>query len=210
MSTARFRPAELESKQIGSKFLGFCNVGIIDWEDRADQYDWADVYLVATVVPEGSQYSQEFKIAGSYDRDHKNNITTCTLLKRLYWLFDVLGFDGGPDINGTMVDGEGEPIDLVTYFSQNHVTNPLEPKHEYICYIYKEAGRKDTSKVYSTVFPKLVHNTPSGLKDLEGYIAFMKSKNLIKEVSELDIAANADPTPDNGVPAPSSKGPVRF
>ena len=30
MSTARFRPAELESKQIGSKFLGFCNVGIID------------------------------------------------------------------------------------------------------------------------------------------------------------------------------------
>ena len=36
------------------------------------------------------------------------NIKTCTLLKRLYWLFDVVGFQGGPDVQGNWVDADGE------------------------------------------------------------------------------------------------------
>ena len=47
------------------------------------------------------------------------------------------------------------------------------------------------------MFPKLVHNTPAGRKDLEGYINFMKSKNLIKEVQD-GVATNNVITPNNG------------
>jgi len=70
-------------------------------------------------------------------------------------------------------------------------------EHSYLAYLYKEQGRKDPSKTYTTVFPKLVPNTPAGRKDLEGYINFMKSKNLIKEVQD-GVATNNVITPNNG------------
>lgn len=203
MSNTRFRPDDLQLSGNGKSWIGFQKVGIVDWEDRADQFDWADVYLVATLKQEDSQYPIEMKLAGSYDRETNGNIKTCTLLKRLYWLFDTIGFDGGPDIGGTMVDADGEEINLVNHFNQNHVTNPLDPKLEYIAYIYKEKGYKDPSKLYNAVFPKLVPNTPKGLKDIEGYIAFMKSKNLIKEVIE-------QPTPIIGVNATTTEGTASF
>ena len=193
MSKARFRPDDLQATgHNGKSWIGFQKVGIVDWEDRADQFDWADVYLVATLKVEDSQYPQEMKLAGSYDRENNGNIKTCTLLKRVYWLFDTIGFNGGPDVDGTMVDEDGEEINLINHLNQNHVTNPLDPQLEYYCYIYKERGRKDPSKLYNNVFPKLVPNSPKGLKDLEGYIGFMKSKNLIKEATE-------QPSPTNGV-----------
>jgi len=179
----RFRPADLDkSGDGGSKFLGYVPVGILSFEDRADQFDWADVYLVATLKVEDSQYPQEMKLAGSFDREPNGNIKTCTLLKRLYWLFDTIGFDGGPNVQGEMVDGDGNSIDLVNHLNINHVTDTLNPTTDYIAYLYKEQGRKDPTKTYTTVFPKLVANTDTGKKDIEGYINFMKSKNLIKEV----------------------------
>ena len=198
--SGRFRPADLAmSSGTGdnSKFLGYVPCGITAYEDRADQFDWADVYIVAQLALEGSQYPQEMRLAGSFDREPNGNIKTCTLLKRLYWLFDAVGFEGGPDVQGNMVDENGESIDLVNHLDTNFCTNPLEPKHDFLAYLYKEQGRKDPSKVYTTVFPKLVHNTPAGRKDLEGYINFMKSKNLIKEVQE-GVATNNVITPNNG------------
>ena len=193
MSETRFRPSDLDTASDGgSKFLGYCNVGVVDWESRDDQFDWADVYLVATLSMEGSQYPQEMRLAGSFDREPNGNIKTCTLLKRLYSLFDTIGFEGGPNVQGNMVDEDGNSIDIVNYLNQNHVTNPVQPNHDYIAYVYKEQGRKDPSKTYTTVFPRLAPNTPAGRKDLEGYINFMKSKNLIKEVKE-----GSTPTPQS-------------
>ena len=183
MSNTRFRPSDIDtSSGGGSKWLGYCAVGILDWQDKSDQFDWADVYLVATLKVEDSQYPQEMKLAGSFDREPNGNIKTCTLLKRLYWLFDTIGFDGGPNVQGEMVDGDGNSIDLVNHLNINHVTDTLNPTTDYMAYLYKEPGRKDPTKTYTTVFPKLVANTEAGKKDIEGYINFMKSKNLIKEV----------------------------
>jgi hypothetical protein len=185
-NTTRFRPDGLEASTGGggSKWLGYCAVGILDWQDKSSDFDWADVYLVGTLKVSDSQYTQEFKLAGSFDKEPNGNIKTCTLLKRLYWLFDAIGFDGGPNVTGEMVDADGNAIDLVNHFNINHVTDPLNPTLDYTAYIYKEPGRKDPSKSYTTVFPKLTSNTAEGKKDLEGYINFMKSKNLIKEVQE--------------------------
>jgi len=198
--SGRFRPSGLDNASDGgSKFLGYVPVGITSYEDRADQFDWADVYIVASLSLEGSQYPQEMRLAGSFDKEPNGNIKTCTILKRLYWLFDTIGFDGGPDVQGKMVDGEGESIDIVSYLNSNHVTSPVDPQHSYLAYLYKEQGRKDPSKTYTTVFPKLVPNTPAGRKDLEGYINFMKSKNLIKEVQQ-GVATNNAVQPNGGIP----------
>ena len=183
MSTTRFRPAELD-KSTGSSFLGFVECGILDCEDKADQFDWADVYLSMVLDIKDSKYPQELKIVGSYDKEPNGNIQTCTLLKRLYAFFDVIDFKGGPNVQGEMVDENGESIDLVNYLNHNHCSSPKNPEHKYIVYLYKEAGRKDPSKSYTVAFPRIAPNTPAGRKDLEGYINFMKSKNLIKEVQE--------------------------
>ena len=196
--SGRFRPADLAmANDGGSKFLGYVPCGITSYEDRADQFDWADVYIVAQLALEGSQYPQEMRLAGSFDREPNGNIKTCTLLKRLYWLFDTIGFEGGPDVQGNMVDENSNSIDLVNHLDTNFCTNPLDPEHSYLAYLYKEQARKDPSKTYTTVFPKLVPNTPAGRKDLEGYINFMKSKNLIKEVQD-GVATNNVITPNNG------------
>ena len=121
MSQTRFRPTELATSG-GSNFLGFVECGIVDYEDRAgiagfenktDQFDWADVYIVAVLNLKNSQYPQELRIVGSYDKEPNGNIVTCTLLKRLYAFFDVIGFNGGPNVQGEMVDEKGESIDLV-------------------------------------------------------------------------------------------------
>jgi len=197
--SGRFRPADLATASDGgSKFLGYVPVGITSYEDRADQFDWADVYIVCQLAVEGSQYPQEMRLAGSFDREPNGNIKTCTILKRLYWLFDTIGFEGGPDVQGNMVDENGDSIDLVNHLDANFCTNPLEPSHDYLVYMYKEQGRKDPSKTYTTAFPKLVPNTPAGRKDLEGYINFMKSKNLIKEVQD-GVATNNAITPNGGM-----------
>lgn len=62
MST-RFRPADLDtSSDGGSKFLGYVPCGITGYEDRSDQFDWADVYIVISLSLEGSQYPQEMRL----------------------------------------------------------------------------------------------------------------------------------------------------
>ena len=105
----------------------------------------------------------------------------------------------GPNIFGKMVDDEGNEIDLVKYLNQNHVTNPLEPKHEYLAYRYEEQAKNDSSKTYKTIFPRLVPNTTNGRKDLEGYINFMKSKGFIKEVVQ-GTNVTSDVVTDSAVP----------
>lgn len=205
MSETRFRPTELETSG-GSNFLGFVECGIVDYEDRADQFDWADVYIVAVLNLKNSQYPQELRIVGSYDKEPNGNIVTCTLLKRLYAFFDAIGFNGGPNVQGEMVDEKGESINLVDYLNHNHITNVLKPEHKHLVYLYKEAGRKDPSKSYTVAFPRIAPNTPQGRRDLEGYINFMKSKNLIKEVQQGNSPNASNNSPNGDMDNGSLKG----
>ena len=183
-NNAPFRPADLDTASDGgSKFLGFVPVGIVDYDDRKDQFDWADLYLVVTLKIADSQYPNEMKILGSYDREPNGNIKTCSLLKKVYRLFDVLGFKGGPDVQGNMVDENGKPIEnIATFLNQNFLEgSPLEPETKYYAYVYKELGKKDPSKVYTTTYPRITLNNEKGRAELESFIDFLKSKNLIKE-----------------------------
>ena len=206
-NTMRFRPEDLDkASDGGSKFLGFLPVAVMGYEDKADMFDWADVFITVTLQIEGSQYPVEMKIAGSYDRESNGNIKTCTLLKRLYWLFDVVGFQGGPDVQGNWVDADGGAIDnLVLYLEQNHAGNPMVPRFDAYGYVYKEPGRKDPSKAYTTVYPRLVKNETKAREELQSYVEFLKGKNLIKEAD-----MSAIPKTSNGVNPTSAGEPIRF
>lgn len=205
-----FRPADLETASDGgSKFLGFVPVDIVDYETKADLYDWADEFLVVTLQIQDSQFPTEMKVLGSYDKEPNGNIKTCTLMKQLYRLFDIIGFKGGPDVKGNMVDEDGTAIDnIATHLNQHFLpSNPLLPgKLEYYAYVYKEPGRKDPTKSYTVVYPRLTLNNPKGREELESFIAFLKGKNLIKEVKE-GTTTNTE-VPDNG--QMNTSGPTRF
>tara|TARA_R100000781_G_scaffold101489_4_gene64987 strand:- start:59 stop:673 length:615 start_codon:yes stop_codon:yes gene_type:complete len=204
METTRFRPDDLVTSGGGSKYLGFVPVAIMDYQDKSEDFDWADVFIEVTLQIEHSQYPRRMQLCGSYDKEPNGNIKSSSLLKRVYYLFDAIGFQGGPDKAGNWVDADGEAIsDIARILSNEHATNPLEPKFEYYAYVYKKEPTKE-GKSYTEVYPRLVPNTEKGRAELESYIAFLKGKNLIKEFDES--------TAPNGVSQPTATAgePTRF
>lgn len=201
MANTRFRPTDLATANDGnSRFLGFVPVAIMDYQDKSENWDWADVYLDITLQIESSQYPVQMKVCGSYDKEASGEIKTCPLLKRVYWLADAVGFQGGPDKDGNWVDDEGEEIDdIASYLSNHHAANPLQPSFDYYAYVYKKQPGKD-GKSYTEVYPRLVPNTDNGRKELEGYIGFLKSKNLIKEFDGEVPKNGTAPTANAGTP----------
>tara|TARA_R100000655_G_scaffold40080_1_gene75650 strand:- start:492 stop:1097 length:606 start_codon:yes stop_codon:yes gene_type:complete len=178
---AIFRPQAASS----GGFLGYQNAGIASFDSKVDQFDWADVYLVVNLKLENSQYEQPMNIAGSFDREPDNTIKDCTLLRRLYYLFDAIGFDGGVTKEGNFEDAAGNEIeDIVSYLEENYAPSfPAEPSIKYCVYLYKEWNEKER-KAYTRVVPKLVRNTESEKKDFQGYINFCKGKGVIKEYDD--------------------------
>jgi hypothetical protein len=77
----------------------------------------------------------------------------------------------------------------------------LVPKFDAYGYVYKEPGRKDKTKAYTTVYPRLVSNSEKGRTELEGYIAFLKGKNLIKEADMSITNTPSNSSPESGEPA---------
>ena len=145
---AIFRP---QATTGGGGFLGYQTAGIAGFENRADQFDWADVYIVVNLKLENSQFEQPMNIAGSFDREPDGNIKDCTLLRRLYYLFDAIGFEGGVTKEGNFEDAEGQEIDNITEFlgEQYAPAFPSEPSMDYCVYLYKEWNDKER-KAYSS------------------------------------------------------------
>ena len=202
MSTARFRPDDLANTSDGSsKFLGFVPVAIMDYQDKSEDFDWADVFIEVTLQMEHSQYPRRMQVCGSYDKEANGNIKSCSLLKRVYYLFDAIGCQAGPDKTGNWVDENGEEIaDIANYLANNHSSNPLKPSFDYYCYLYKKQPGKD-GKSYTEAYPRLVPNTEKGRAELESYIAFLKGKNLIKEFDgETPSSNGVSPTANAGEP----------
>ena len=201
METTRFRPDDLVTSGGGSKYLGFVPVAIMDYQDKSADFDWADVFIEVTLQMEHSQYTRRMQVCGSYDKEPNGHIKTSSLLKRVYYLFDAIGFQGGPDKEGNWVDADGEEInDIGRILSNEHTSNPLKPSFDYYCYLYKKQPGKD-GKSYTEAYPRLVPNTEKGRAELESYIAFLKSKNLIKEFDgETPSSNGVSPTANAGEP----------
>lgn len=183
----RFRPSEIETSSGTGSYLGIIPVTITNFEDRTSEFDWADMFIDITLTSPNSQYPYTMSVLGSYDKEPNGNIKTCSLLKRVYNLFDSIGFEGGPNKEGALVDKEGKLIDNFEKYLHDNFLKQLGNKTLY-AYAYKEQAKN--GKVYTKVYPKF----GTSESDLEGYVNFLKSKNLIKEVSE---SGNVVPTIDS-------------
>ena len=177
---ARFRPVETGG---GGNFGGFMEAQIVDYSDRTEEFDWADLFIDVTMQVPTSQYPVIYNLKGSYEKENDGKIKSCTLLNKIYYLLDAIGCKGGPNVNGEWEDEDGKKIDKIdTYLNQNFLANnPLtNENYPYCVYVYKEwIDSKD--KAYTRVCPKIVMNTEKGIADLKSYVAFLKQKNIIKE-----------------------------
>lgn len=192
--SGRFRPDDIDSSSGGGNYLGIIPVTITNYDDRTAEFDWADMFIDVILTSPNSQYPYTMSILGSYDKEPNGDIKSCTLLRRAYAFFDAIGFKGGPDKTGKIVDENGVEIDsFEKHLHDNHLSS-LANKTFY-AYAYKEKA-KVGDKTYTKVYPKLGTDE----KDFEGYVNFLKSKNLIKEVTETGnvvptVTANSDSAP---------------
>jgi hypothetical protein len=180
------RPSQKSSGGTGS-YLGFKELGVVRFEDKSSNFDWADVYISVEMKVEGSQYPRKLFVSGSHEKDDSGNIIDSSLLKRIYYLFDAIGFEGGINLKGQFVDDKEVVIpNIADYLNDNFAPNPIEdPKMLLIGYLYKEAPRKGgDGKLYTRIHNYLQPNTAKGLEQLKDRIQFLKSKNFIKEASE--------------------------
>ena len=185
----RFRP---ETESNGS-WTGFQNVQITDFSDRSKdtrddgeiKFPWADVYL-EVMLAGNSKYPIRLQVAGSYDKDNDGRIRTCSLLNKIYYLFDAIGFGGGPNTIGEWETKTGDKIENIqTFLNNNYVADISDDTKPYYVYVYRTLQKdKKTGeeKEWTRVCPKIVIDTPDNRKELENYVTFMKSRGHIKEV----------------------------
>lgn len=189
---AIFRP---ETKSGTSKFFGVCEMSIIKYEDKSDQFDWADVFIDVTVQQKGSEYTRNIKIAGSLEKDGDGNITGGSVLKRMYNFFDAIGCKAGLNIAGNWEDEKGNRILEIDKYLNEQWLNPLnkeELHYDYIGYIYKEKPKKAGDKAWTRVYPKIYKNTEENKAKLEDDIKWLKGKGFLKELD--DVPSNEAPS----------------
>ena len=178
---AIFKPESKGTAHNG--FMGVKGCSIKNWEDKSDQWDWADIFLSATLDIEGTDFDQMLEIKGGLEKEN-GKITGGAVLKRMYHLFDAIGCNAGLNIDGQWEDEDGNPIaNMADYLNQRCTTfNPSTNEYTHLVYIYKKPSTKPgVNKAYTTVHTRMFPNTNDGRATLESHIAWMKQKGYLKE-----------------------------
>ena len=180
-----FRP----TMSSGSSFFGISEISIKKYTDKADMYDWADLYLDIEVLQKGSEYSRNIKICGSFDKDKDGNITGGSVLRRMYVFFDSIGCKAGINVKGEFEDEEGNKIENIADWLNSSWLNPQMSMEspDYLAYIYKEQPKKAGGKAYTRVYHKLYDNIEANRAKLQDDINWLKVKGVIKEYSESSV-----------------------
>jgi len=178
-----------EQKQAGGgagKFTGILPVSITNFSLRTDEFDWADLFISIEVAVQGSDYSRFIEIAGDLEKDGKGLITGGAVLNRMYKVFEQLGFTGGLTAEGTWEDGDGSQIDdIAAFLNERYLTgNPVDNDYRYVTYVYKAKPKKVGDKVWTRCLPRLYPNNDNGVKEMEGFVKWMKNNGYLKEASE--------------------------
>ena len=163
----------------GGNWFGIKEAGLISIRDESAKFDWADVYLVLEFQVEGSQYTRPCKITGSFERAADGTIEDGPLLKRITYMCDSLGWDGGIDATGVWMTEDEQKIDDIGAFLTDNFGNE-SPSNDFVIYVYKEQGKN--GKAYTRVHHRFMTNTEHNKKDLTSYIKFVKDKGYLKEV----------------------------
>lgn len=178
------RPTSKSSNET-SNYYGICNIAILSFRDKSENFDWADVYLEVEVQQKGSDYTKTIRLAGSLDRDPDGSVTGGSVLNRLYHFFDVLGVTAGINAKGAFETEDGQPIENISkYLTENHSNGTEEPTtFPYLAYVYKEKPKQPGGKVYTRVHHKINVNSEEGRRKLTEDVTWFKSKGFIKEAA---------------------------
>ena len=178
------RPTSKSSNETRN-YYGICNIAILSFRDKSENFDWADVYLEVEVQQKGSDYTKTIRLAGSLDRDPDGSVTAGSVLNRLYHFFDVLGVTAGINAKGAFETEDGQPIENISkYLTENHSNGTEEPTtFPYLAYVYKEKPKQPGGKVYTIVHHKINVNSEEGRRKLTEDVTWFKSKGFIKEAA---------------------------
>ena len=182
---AIFKP-EMPSSGSSSSFTGICEFGLIEFEDKSGQFDWADLFLEVKVRQKGSDYDRTMQIKGSFEKE-EGKITGGSSLKRLYQFFSEIGCEAGITVDGSWESSDGQTIDNIASYLNEHFikSNPVDgPSHDYIGYFYQEQPKVPGGKSYTRVWNKIMKNTEDNKGKLEKDAQWMKAQGYIKEMTD--------------------------
>ena len=108
---AIFKP---EGSTLSGNFQGIVEVGIINFTNRAGEFDWADIFIDMELSVKNSEYSNKLSILGELERDTSGKINGGSVLKRMYRIFDAIGCSAGMNIDGKFEDEHGNAIDSIS------------------------------------------------------------------------------------------------
>ena len=173
-----FKP---EATTSGASWLGYQVCGIDSFEDKSGTYDWAPMYLKVNLKLENSKYPQDFKIAGSFDKNPNGTIKDNTLLRKIYNLMEVLGDEAGVNAVGDWEINDRPIPDIAVYLNDKYSPQaPEEPQMNNLIYIYEKFNQRE-GKAFNECAGRIYRNDEDGKTELEGYVNFMKGKGYIKE-----------------------------
>lgn len=194
---AIFRPAMSQ----GNNFFGICEINILSFKDRSEEFDWADVFLDVTVKQKGSEYTRNIKLAGSFDKDGDGNITGGSVLKRIYTFFDAIGCKAGLNVQGNWEKEDGTSIENIEDYLNREWINPNidEDAPDYLAYVYKEKPKKLGDKAWTRVYHKIYSNEEANKGKLADDIKWLKGKGVIKEASDEPTSSSGSSLQGSGL-----------
>jgi hypothetical protein len=183
-----FRGSQKTTANTGQpSWFGFQEVALTDIVDKSAEHDNLEVFLSISFRNQNSQFPFEYGLLGTFDRDTNGNILgDNSLLKRILYFTDAIGWKGGVNTKGAWVDDKDQILeDVVGFLNLNYTTANYGEDSDLDYYIFSyNRWNKNANKAYPTVCPKIVKNTPAGRKDLESYIQYMKANKFIVEHDE--------------------------
>tara|TARA_R100000808_G_C2078501_1_gene103249 strand:+ start:97 stop:690 length:594 start_codon:yes stop_codon:yes gene_type:complete len=175
---ALFKPEQKEAVS----FNGVCECAIIGFEDKSNDYEWADQCIRVTVKQKGSSYTRTLDIKGDVEKTPDGVVTGGNFFNRLYRFLTTIGWDGGLNIKGEWEDSTGNAIDdiadyLTSRFAvdENNITD-----YPYLGYFYKSVPNA-AGDSYNRALGVLEQNNGDGRKKLNDDVAWRKSKGYLKE-----------------------------
>ena len=171
----------------GANFLGFQEVALTDVVDRSADYPNMEIFLEIHFRNGNSQYPWKYSLLGSFDRENDDTVSgNSSLLKRILYFTDAIGWAGGVNTKGEWVDENDNTVDDIAgllnskYTAKNYGLSDSETEYKYYIFTYKKWNEK-AGKAYTTVCPKIVKNDERNRNDLESYVQYMKANKFIVE-----------------------------
>tara|TARA_R100000700_G_C3143705_1_gene124700 strand:+ start:159 stop:821 length:663 start_codon:yes stop_codon:yes gene_type:complete len=168
-------------------FVGYKRVSILNITDMSAKYDWADIYLDVELALEGSKYSNKLQIKGSFEYQG-DTIQTNSLVKNIYHFLDAINCNIGINGDGKWEDQQGNPVDDVATFLNQHYASGKTPDakdHTYNLwvYLYNSKPTKAGKKSYKTVHNYVQPATAEGKAELQRGIEWRKANGYLNELT---------------------------